>query len=92
MTPDLSSLKLALKTMLDTCPWEDDWETNKMPWSEAEYEQIRSLTSISGRDDGKLCFGIMQWDGNVQPHPPVARALRLVVEALTQQGYEVCYP
>ncbi len=89
MTADLSSLKLALKTMLDSSPWEDDFAINNMPWNEDEYQEIQGRTSPSGASDGKLSFGIMQWDGDVQPHPPVARAIRQIVEALTQRGYDV---
>jgi amidase len=88
MTPDISSMKLALKTMLDSSPWEDDFETDVMPWNEAEFQKVQDLAA---KKDGNLCFGIMQWDGNVQPHPPVARAIRLVIEALTEQGYEVLH-
>jgi amidase len=38
----------------------------------------------------KVCVGIMWWDGVVMPHPPIQRALSLVVDALRAEGHESC--
>lgn len=38
----------------------------------------------------KLAFGILRHDGAITPHPPVQRALDMVVDTLKKLGHEVC--
>ena len=45
--------------------------------------ECRSETS------NNLSFGIFTFDGVVNPHPPITRAVRMVAEALKAEGYEV---
>ena len=37
---------------------------------------------------GKLSFGVWEWDGVVNPHPPVARALKETAQKLIDAGHE----
>lgn len=39
--------------------------------------------------NGRLVFGVLASDGHVRPHPPIQRALNIVVSALRQCGREV---
>jgi len=36
----------------------------------------------------KPVYGVMRWDKNVMPWPPVRRAIETAVSALTKAGYE----
>ena len=90
MAADLSSLELAMKAVLDTCPWQDDCDVTEIPWRDEKLQSTRSRTARRGEKDGKLVFAVMDCDGYVRPHPPVQRAIGLVTKALLQQGYEVC--
>ena len=37
----------------------------------------------------RLAFGILRHDGAITPHPPVQRALDIVVDTLKKLGHEV---
>lgn len=91
MSAELSSLELAIKSVLSTSPWEEDFEVINMPWREEKIGQVHQGSSSQGESDKnvKLVFGIMKNDGNVSPHPPVQRAINLVVGALIKHGHEV---
>lgn len=89
MAIDLPALELAMKTMLETSPWQDDCDVIEMPWRGEKLQSVRNRISRYREKDGKLVFAVMKCDGNVRPHPPVQRATELVIEALLQQGYEV---
>ncbi len=90
MAADLGALELTMKAVLEASPWLDDCDVVEMPWREEKLQSIRNRTSRAGERDGKLVFAIMSCDGNVLPHPPVQRGIKLVTNALLQQGYEVC--
>ena len=90
MAADLGALGLAMEAILDTSPWQDDVDVVEIPWREEKLQSIRNRSSRRGERDGKLVFAVMGCDRDVQPHPPVRRAMKLVTEALLQQGYEVC--
>lgn len=57
-------------------PWTLDPKMVAIPWREVELPQ-------------KLSFGLIKHDGVVRPHPPVDRALDVVVEALKKAGHEI---
>jgi amidase len=90
MAADLNALELAMKSVLDTSPWQDDVDVVEMPWRIEKLQSIRNRTSRRGERDGKLIFAVLDCDGHVRPHPPVQRGMRLVTKALLQQGYDVC--
>lgn len=89
MAADLSALELAMRTILDTSPWQDDCDVTEMSWRAEKLQSIRNRTSRRGERDGKLVFAVMSCDGHVFPHPPVQRGMALITKALLQQGYEV---
>jgi amidase len=60
-------------------PWEIDPQVIPMPWR-------TELCSVpTGK---KLKIGFVVDDGVVKPQPPVTRAVREVVQALTSAGHE----
>ncbi|CZR55783.1 related to general amidase [Phialocephala subalpina] len=79
MSSSPRSLQLMMASLMSTKPWMHDPEIVKMPWRDSE--------ELRQRD--QLCFGIFASDGIVSPHPPIARALQMTVEALEAEGHKV---
>ncbi|KAL6714524.1 hypothetical protein ACLMJK_007949 [Lecanora helva] len=84
LAPSAASLKLLVKSLLSQHPWLHDPLCHEIPWREDHEEQIHRLISTS-----KLAFGIMKHDGLVTPHPPVQRAMDIVVQTLERLGHKV---
>lgn len=76
MSTSRQGIELFMKTYLDSCPWEEDDLVVRMPWAKKELP-------------ARLKIAVMWDDGIVKPHPPVARALKEVVEACKAAGMEV---
>ena len=82
MARSLRSVQLYCETMLsrEVAPWNLDHKCLPIPWRE-------DVIQPKGR---KLRFGFVAVDdGLVTCHPPVERALRLVRQALEEEGHEI---
>ncbi|KAF1941663.1 amidase [Clathrospora elynae] len=87
LATNAASLRLVTQALLAQKPWLSDPLVHEIPWR-ADHEA--EVTKMLGKSDGgKLCFGILQTDGIVNPTPPIRRAISLVVEALTSAGHAV---
>lgn len=75
MSPTLGGIRLFMEAVLASQPWLSDPSLHQMPWRGAETHLRRD-----GR--AELTVGVMWTDGVVSPSPPVARALREVVDKL----------
>ena len=64
-------------------PWNYDSTLINLPWRSAE------MVQDSQAPDEHLCLGIMFSDGVVSPHPPVRRAMQIMVDALGRNGHQV---
>ncbi len=84
LSHSVASLRLVFKSLLSQEPWLHDPLCNEIPWRQNQEDQILGLISSS-----KLAFGILKHDGAITPHPPVQRALDIVVETLKKLGHEV---
>lgn len=73
----LASIKLVTKALLSKEPWLHDPTTVELPWR-PEQENLPK----------KLCFAYHDNDEHT-PHPPVLRALKMVVDTLRSAGHEV---
>ena len=82
-----ASLRLVCKSLLSTSPWLHDPLVHEIPWREAEEKRIADVLQTNG--GSKLAFGVLHHDGVVIPHPPVRRAVEMVVKALEKQGHKV---
>jgi len=78
MSTTLSGLELIMKSLLSTKPWLRDPDVVPIPW--------RDKLAGCHRE---LCFAVLHDDGCVTPHPPVARAINVVVEAVKKAGHKV---
>lgn len=56
----------------------------QMNWRQDEEDFIIKQSKSKG-----LCFGVMKSDGQVNPQPPILRAIDEVVEALKREGHNV---
>ena len=82
------SLRLLIKSLLSQQPWLHDPLVNEMPWRDDQEKQIQDLIHSSHNGTPRLAFGIMKHDGAVTPHPPVQRAMDIVVKTLERLGHK----
>ncbi|EKJ69184.1 hypothetical protein FPSE_10615 [Fusarium pseudograminearum CS3096] len=76
MTVDRESLELFMKVALASKPWLLDPSLTAKEWTPYKF-------------DRPLKIAIQWWDGVVQPHPPMTRALKEVAEACRKAGHQV---
>ncbi|KAH7028573.1 amidase signature domain-containing protein [Macrophomina phaseolina] len=84
MGHSIGDLRLLLKSILSTRPWQADPKVINLPWRHEAENLVKSKISTK-----KLTFGVIRTDGMVNPHPPVTRAINETVGALRAAGYEV---
>ena len=80
------ALKLVIQALLTTSPWLHDPLVNEIPYRD---EAELAITNPLKRLTTKLSFAVMRHDGSCTPHPPVARAVDLVVHTLQRLGHNV---
>ncbi|KAK2687284.1 hypothetical protein QWA68_013584 [Fusarium oxysporum] len=80
MARDLSMIKYAMHSLIESKPWDYDARCAPLPWRGHLYEEMHSRP---------LTIGVLMDDGVVRPHPPITRALRDAVEALKLEGHEI---
>ncbi|EPQ61159.1 amidase [Gloeophyllum trabeum ATCC 11539] len=83
MTNAVSGVKLFMKAVLDSKPWNKDPLAVRKEWSDKEY----ALSEHGG--GGQLSFAIMWDNGLLKPHPPLWRAMRMCKAALEDAGHKV---
>lgn len=85
MAPSVGALRLLMKGILGLEPWKYDPIVIEIPWR----DQIEQQVLESVRSKKQLSFGILRNDGQATPHPPVRRALELVVAILERLGHKI---
>ena len=76
MTVDRDGIELFFKVALSAKPWRLDPSLTVKEWIPYHFSR-------------PLKIAVQWWDGVVQPHPPMTRALREVSEACRKAGMEV---
>lgn len=91
MGTSIDALHLVLKSIISTEPWQRDPNVVPVPWRESIYNDTMQRATTDGSANGgmPLKFGIYSTNGIVNPHPPIARGLKLVVDALKNAGHKV---
>jgi amidase len=90
LATSIPALRLAAKGMLAQQPWLHDPLVHPLPWRDDEERQILDIVNaLAPSGAHKLAFGVVRHDGYVAPHPPVSRAMEIVVKAMEQLGHEV---
>ncbi len=80
----VETLRLVLSSIVSTEPWLRDPYAVSLPWRLDKEGQVQQTQSLN--------IGFLEHDGIVRPHPPIARALRMVKEALENKGHKVRTP
>lgn len=78
LSTSLQGLKIFMKTIIDAEPWLEEPALIPMPWRQ-----------YSMPVDRPLRMGVLWHDGIVRPHPPITRALNLILENLKGHNIEV---
>lgn len=76
MTVDREALELFMKVALASKPWRIDPSLTIREWTPHKFTK-------------PLKVAVQWWDGVVQPHPPITRAMREVADACRKAGMEV---
>ncbi len=87
MGTSLDALKLLMASVLSTQPWQRDPNVVPIPWRQDVVDATLSR-AVSSSSEQPLKLGIFWTDGVVTPQPPIARGLRMVVDALTKAGHK----
>lgn len=82
-------LKLLTQAVLNRQPWFDDPMVVPIPWRDPIEQETLDLVRRSEGAHGQMAFGVHFDDGNVRPHPPVARALEIIAATLKRLGHKV---
>ncbi|KAI1455339.1 amidase [Annulohypoxylon moriforme] len=77
----IAAIHLVFESLLSVQPWLYDPYTLPIPY--------RCTSDYKSCDMPHLNLGFMEHDGVVRPHPPIARALRMVKTALEREGHNV---
>ncbi|OAQ96063.1 hypothetical protein LLEC1_03506 [Akanthomyces lecanii] len=91
MATSVDSLKLVLSALISTKPWVRDPNVVPMPWrSDIEKSTLERADSM-GKATGKpaLKLGILYNDGFMTPHPPIARGLGMLRDAVKKAGHTI---
>ncbi|KAI8630724.1 amidase signature domain-containing protein [Xylariaceae sp. FL1651] len=92
MSTSLGGLDLLLRSDLSTKPWLRDPAVIPLPFRDdlmAEYESRANPDGTANASSKPLKLGVLWTDGDVHPHPPITRGLRIVVEAMRSAGHKV---
>lgn len=76
MTVDRESMELIMRVALAALPWRVDPSLTVKDWTPYKFTE-------------PLKIAVQWWDGIVQPHPPMTRALKEVAEACRKAGMEI---
>lgn len=76
MAADRDGLELIVQTALAAKPWNLDPALFPKEWTPHHF-------------DRPLKIAVQWWDGVVKPHPPMIRALQIVVDACRKAGHQV---
>lgn len=88
----LDAIHLVLSSILSTQPWTRDPNLVPIPWRQSLADETLAKSDAHGNANGQLPLklGIYWTDHVVTPHPPIARGLQLVVDAVKKAGHKVC--
>lgn len=88
LATSVEALTLMTKSILASKPWNNDPLAHELPWRDDLF--INTASRFRGIGE-RLSFGIMSTDGIVNPQPPMARAIQIVISILRSLGHSVCF-
>ncbi|KAE9380775.1 putative general amidase GmdA [Stipitochalara longipes BDJ] len=87
LATSVGALKLVIKGLLTQQPWLHDPLVSEIPWRHEKEQEVLDIVKAGSGE--QLVFAIMPDDGVVRPHPPVRRALDIVVKTIEKLGHKV---
>jgi amidase len=87
LATSVGALKLVIKGLLSQQPWLHDPLVAEIPWRDEHEQAVFDI--VKSGSGGQLVFGILPTDGLVGPHPPVRRAMDIVVKTIEKIGHKV---
>ncbi|QLG74122.1 hypothetical protein HG535_0F06340 [Zygotorulaspora mrakii] len=78
LATSLEDIVLFTKSVIESNTWERDPKVVPIPWRDTSYLKHQTLR-----------FAVMWWDGSIMVHPPISRALQMVVRAVEKGSHEV---
>lgn len=93
MGTSLDALRLLMTSILSTQPWWRDPNVINVPWRQDIVDATLSRATPTGLSNNKmpLKLGIFRTDGIVTPHPPIARGVNLVANAVEAAGHQASW-
>jgi amidase len=89
MSKEIKSVETVFRALLECAPWRQDHNVIEMPWRAEKDNDITRRGGVPRSTPGRLVFGMMTFDGNVRPSPPIKRALTYVRRVLAESGHEI---
>lgn len=83
-TPE--ALQLVFQGLLSQQPWLHDPLVHEIPWRPSA---ALAISDPAQRVTQPLSFGVIRHDGSCAVHPPIARAVDIVVETLQNLGHNI---
>ncbi|KAK3673927.1 hypothetical protein LTR78_006129 [Recurvomyces mirabilis] len=80
------ALKLVVQGLLSTDPWLHDPLLVELPWRDDAH---LAISDPLRRIKSQLSFGVIRHDGACAVHPPIARALDIMVHTLEKLGHNI---
>ncbi|OTB07283.1 hypothetical protein M426DRAFT_318298 [Hypoxylon sp. CI-4A] len=88
----IDGIGLILQSVLSTQPWIRDPTVVPLPFRQDVVDSYLARANVDGTvktGHTPLKLGVLWTDGVVGPHPPIARGLRMVVDAVKKAGHKV---
>lgn len=87
LATSVGALKLVIKGVLSQEPWLHDPLVAEIPWRDEQEKAVLDIVKAGG--GGRLAFGYMKGDGAVNLHPPVRRAIDIVLKTAERLGHKI---
>ncbi|TVY34670.1 Acetamidase [Lachnellula occidentalis] len=87
LATSVGALKLVIDSVLSQEPWLHDPLVAEIPWRDEHEKAVFDIVKAGG--GGRLTFGVMKADGAVSLHPPVRRAIDIVIKTAEKLGHTI---
>jgi amidase len=87
LATSVGAIRLVMKAILNQQPWLHDPIVAEIPWRDEQEQAVYDIVKSSG--GSQLVFGVLRDDGAITPHPPVRRAIEIVVQTVRKLGHRI---
>ncbi|EHK97221.1 putative Acetamidase [Glarea lozoyensis 74030] len=79
------ALRLLIRGILSRDPWLHDPLVAEIPWRHEHEQFILDIARAGSKK--QMCFAVMKDDGIIHPHPPIRRAIEMVISVIEKLGH-----